>query len=133
MREYGVYNLDGELIYRGDVDDIVTSLDTKRNTVYVAVKNGFKVKRKYYVREIGTKKTMYEEQLDYLIRHLDRYGNTVIPSGKKPSDFLEELEKRGYICEVKTYKNYVGENITLDRPNFSKRKIDYDYILELRR
>ena len=133
MREYGVYNLDGELIYCGDVDSIVSSLDTKRNTVYSAVRNGFKIKRKYYVRELGHKKTIYEEQLECIIEHLNRYGNTVIPDGKKPNYFIKELKNRGYDCEVKAYKNFIGENIVLDRSSLNKRKIDYDYILTLRR
>ena len=45
--------------------------------------------------------------LDYLIRHLTEYGNTVLPNGKDEEYYLKLLSENGIECNVRraTYRD----------------------------
>lgn len=44
---------------------------------------------------------MESTTLDYLIRHLSEYGNTVMPQNKKAEDYLDVLREKGFDCIVR--------------------------------
>lgn len=43
------------------------------------------------------------DTLDYLIRHLNEYGNTVLT--ENPKKYIKKLKEFGYICSVKQYND----------------------------
>ena len=66
----------------------------------------------------------YQNHLEYLVKHLTEYGNTV--SKRDPEPWLEELKQMGLECNVKKRKDkYEGKGRTKVKDIF--------YILELKK
>lgn len=72
-----------------------------------------------------------QETLEYLIAHLDKYGNVYLK--KDPEFYMQELEKRGYKCKLDTYLTIddasiiINEKCLVSKKN--KRRYATDYVL----
>lgn len=72
-----------------------------------------------------------QETLEYLIAHLDRYGNVYLK--KDPEFYMQELEKRGCKCKLDTYlaiddaSIIINEKCLVSKKN--KRRYATDYVL----
>ena len=72
-----------------------------------------------------------QETLEYLITHLDRYGNVYLKDN--PDYYIQELEKRGYRCKLDTYlaiddaSIIINEKCLVTKKN--KRRYATDYVL----
>lgn len=72
-----------------------------------------------------------QETLEYLIAHLDRYGNVFLKDN--PDYYIHELEKRGYKCKLDKYLTIDDANIIINEKCLvskkNKRRYATDYIL----
>lgn len=72
-----------------------------------------------------------QETLEYLIAHLDRYGNVYLKDN--PEYYIQELEKRGYKCKLDTYLAIDDAQIIINEKCFvnrkGRRRYTTDYVL----
>ena len=97
---------DGEMIMRGTAAQIADRLVMCPENVYIAAKQGMKLFKVFTVQEDGydceekkipelkVKKTKHQEKLEYILWHLQHYGNTSIKGN--PKEYIDELEREGF-------------------------------------
>ena len=146
--KYIVYDLFGRELMKGTAKAVSEALDVYSTSINHYAKCHSVVKKKYRILIEGDKPydgsiqrkpirkkpiepNRFEKQMDFLIRHLQAYGNTIIPDNDYYEEFMNELKNRGYECKSEFHKNYSGENITLNNNAFTKRVIDYDIVVRL--
>lgn len=122
---YGVYD-NGVLIYSGTSSQIAKEYKLKQSSMYTYTHSNAKLKSMYDVRVLNEiyeekPKNRYEKTLDYLVRHLLEYGNTVI--NKHPEIYINDLKKMGIKVKVRKVVSYGDDYLV-------KRKDTY-YILEV--
>ena len=143
MYEYGVYDLEGNLVFRGNSNQLLDKYDVSPDMIYHYVKGGAKMKRKYIVKRLGIyqqekeevkiakKLSEKEKYFNYLIRHLKEHGN--VYSRVNPEKYLDELEELGYKCKIEKYYAPRKEDFVIaDRRKNKKPKLreyDTDYVL----
>lgn len=146
--KYIVYDLLGRELMKGTAKAVSEALDVYSTSLNHYAKCNSVVKKKYRIAIEGQQRydgsiqrkpirskpiepNRFEKQMDFIIRHLEAYGNTIIPDNDYYEEFIIELKNRGYECKSEFYKIYSCENITLNNNAFTKRVIDYDIVVRL--
>lgn len=111
-RVYEAYEGD-ELVAAGSAGDIIRQLKLPSNyPISNFAETEYKMLGRYTVMLAGSQriypKTRHEKNLEYLISHLSRYGNTVFD--KEPIEFMDELEKAGYKCAYRKVDSFNGKH-----------------------
>lgn len=146
-KEYGLYE-NGKEILRGNNYDIVRVVRIQPQLVCKYAESGEIVKCRYTIKFIGIKEKEYfynrlggiieeedkDKTLDYLYRHLAKYGNTCL--NEKPTEYIPKLEKMlgEKICYRKRYDvddpwNY--EAVLSQPGKFKRGRKKAYYILEV--
>ena len=134
MHLYGIYNLEGQLLFEGNAKECENKFNVPSTSLYWYSRNDMTLYKSYKVKINGVwqkkeeerplPKPMKEQRLEYLIRHLDRYGNVYVNPKWKPDTYIEELRKKGYKVKVKVYERLVGEG------KKKVKEIDYVFVKE---
>lgn len=130
----------GQLIKKGTSDEIAQIVGCTRSSVNGYSLTGKTIYEKYTIKKVDkilvefecekrerqekkkAKQSEREEKvLDYLVRHLKEYKNTVMPVGIKPDKYLERLKELGYECSVKKTPEIIDN-----------KKASWYYILEVK-
>lgn len=125
--------------FQGTAREIADKYDVSESAIY-HYKNRCKMKRKYYIRTIGERKTQkqpikeikkskYQQTLEYIMLHLERYGNVYCP--EPPNKYIQELKDNGFNVKVNMYRTYDEEFVINVPGNKNKGKYEIDYILTL--
>lgn len=141
---YACYE-NGTEVFRGVLPELKEQFLITSTSMWKYLKGGLKLNRRYEVRVVGQeefkpalkpmkdKRTeaqkKFDEVIDYAVRHLNEYGNTVLPDDDLTDEYLKTLKKMGYKCELKQYYNYKGQNIVIDGSVYNKRKFGADNII----
>ena len=104
----------GKLIGKGTSDEIAELIGCNRSTVNAYAIAEKPVYDKYTFKKVDTvlvsieyerkekpKQEYNDNTLDYLVRHLRKYGNTVMPNRIKPDKYLEVLKEMDLECIVR--------------------------------
>ena len=136
MKIYEVYEADtGKVVYKGTTRQIASKYNVSYANIFM-YKKKCKMCRKYYIRYTGEckaaekkpKKTKHEKTLEYLIAHLNTYGN--VYSKDNPELYMKELNDMGY--KVKVDKYIMPEYDDLKFDGSAKRrkvKCSTDYVI----
>ena len=99
---YGLF-LNNELVDKGTCDELIKKYGTTRNSLIGKAYTDGLYLNKYAVRTIGrtdnnidlkrTQSSKHQANLEYLIKHLRKYGNTCFNG--KVEDYIEELKEVG--------------------------------------
>ena len=103
---YNVYDRDTEkLLFTGDYEEVCTRFNMSSSTISNIVSGHYSSKFPYIIK-IKDSKENVNEIVDYLKRHLDKYGNTTI--NKKKKKYLKVLIEQGY--KIKTKPSIYDKN-----------------------
>lgn len=137
MVEYKIYDTDNNFIFEGDVNQVRERFNLSPYTnLYNYYSNKSLLLKKYRVirYENGVAINTLPKKIDnmdYIIRHLDWYGNVYM--SHDPSEYLDELKKLGYVCKIDTYKVLDDMEIIVSESSkvHRKKKRNYrtDYVL----
>ena len=136
MYTYKVYDVDDNLVFQGSTNEVCYHFHIGLCSLYSYYGRGSKIGGIYRVERVQIDKetkqpikkpSKYEKTLDYLIRHLEEYGNVYL--NEEPSKYLDELKKKGYKVKIDKYITVSGGNMVINEKVFngrkSKRHIDY--------
>ena len=133
LQIYGLYEND-ELVFKGTAREILDKYDIRQDNLWVYVGRGIKLFGKYRINKLDDEQitppkkehkkrlTKYEKDLDYLIRHLREYGNTLL--NYKPNKYIEDLKAVGLDCTYRKAYERTGE---------SGRILSHYYIIEVKK
>lgn len=126
---FAVYE-DGKQLYKGSAIECMNFLDlTSKDIVYSYARNKQTLYGKYIFKRAGErvsegnqkvlkkqkqekpKLTKHEEKLNYLVFHLNLYGNTIIKGD--PKSYLHELKQQGINVSIRPNgrKDYILERV----------------------
>jgi len=136
---YGVYE-DGNLIFKGDVQQVADKFHTHRCNVYACANRGAKFDYRYVISHIGTYKpeedttrprplTEEEKKVKYYTEHLKRYGNTIVRWNDNPKKTIKWLKSIGFDCELKTYNHYIGDDVLFEGGRIGYAHLEQDHIV----
>ena len=124
MKRFKLYE-DNTLVTIGTADELADRLITDRTNIYMAAKSERPLFKRFKVIEMGEdelietpkeekpRKSKHQQKLEYLIWHLEHYGNTSLKGD--PREYLNELSERGidiyYHKSVFSNKDYILERI----------------------
>ena len=107
-------------IGKGTSEEVAKMIGCTRSTVnsyaiynkliygkYKVVKVDTKLVEIEYQRNYKPKTEFNDNTLDYLVRHLKEYGNTVMPNKVKPDKYLEPLREMGLDCLVRSVPEFM--------------------------
>lgn len=128
----------GEIVVKGLIHDVADFMGASDSTIRNSDKNGNAFMGCYYAskesirKKDGEKKsprqTKFEKEVDFIKRHLDIYGNTIM--FKNPIKHLKALGEMGYLTTIKHNPkrviNYKSENAVINRETF-----DESWVIEL--
>lgn len=134
---YECYEKNDKLLIKGTSEEVAELIGCNRSTVNAYAFTDKPVFEKYFIKKVDTvlvnveykqrrkvekkAETFNDNTLDYLVRHLKRYGNTVLPTRTNPNKYLEALRSMGLDCFVRKV------NDVLDN-----KKIGWYYIIEVK-
>lgn len=135
---------DGQVVFRGTYVEIADFLGTTKKAVRTGANYKRKFKSKYWVVYSGwrieeikkkevvkkpevRKPTKFEAKLDYMIRHLNEYGNTV--TNTNPEPYLQELVNRGYLVGFRKVRDNKHHDSLI--ASTSRGKQQYFYVITL--
>lgn len=140
MNYYEIYDSDNNLVFTGNHNEVCEQFNLEMNSLYAYYCRGSKIAGEYTVKRIiyETEKekvkrvlTEREKTIDYIVRHLEYYGNVYVK--KDPSEYLDELEKLGYKCKIDEYQTIDDVEIIVSETSKAlrkrKRKYTTDYVL----
>lgn len=139
MKLYGVYNKD-VLEFKGDVRHIARQYRVCRNTVYCYIDRDRTFLKKYRIRSIDEtplkpqyKSAPFEDNIQYIIKHLRLYGNTTLPKIKNSElkAYVDAIEENGFNIKVVAYNDRTGNQIRLEGSKPPRGKRDINYIVEV--
>jgi len=141
-RVFGLYD-GSRLIFRGNVSQMSAYTLMDRNNVFAYARLGKKFNGHFDIVEIKEekrnepevpKKSKFERQMDSIIYHLKRYGNTVLPANRQreADRYLNELKARGIDVKCTVYKMMDTKYLTLDDTRKSHGKVYTDWIVSLK-
>ena len=134
---YGIYDND-ELIFKGSSNEVADMFNLQNASLYTYYSKGIKIKGKYAVKKLEyikpvkpsvtiIKKNKHQQTLEYLISHLERYGN--VYSKENPESYIDELNSQGYKVKVNEYIT-VQDDFVINCPTSNrKRKKSIDYVI----
>ena len=140
MYLFEIYDPEENLIFVGNTNEVCEQFNIQLNSLYAYYSRRSKIGGIYTVKRIeveNPKKVMpriptkEEQMMDYIIRHLNYYGNVYMKHD--PSEYLDELKKLGYRCKIESYQVIddteiiISETAKLNRKR--KRKYTTDYVL----
>ena len=138
MKIYEVYIPEtNEVVFTGTSRQIAAKFNVSYANIYM-YKKKCKLCRKYQTRYVGDidvpnekpkKMSKHERTLEYLIKHLNLYGNVYL--NEDPDKYLDELKKLGYRVKIDKYLSPRKKDfIICEVKHFKKKgKYDTDYIL----
>jgi hypothetical protein len=142
---YYVYD-QGVLIDKGTSEELAYKYHVSKRGIPNYANRGYKLLGLYDIRLSGLHKAFekkekpkpmsaYEKTLDYLYRHLVKYGNTVLNEEDDPLHYIpmleEELKKKIYtrrVAEKLDPFNYEADEF--NEGKFKRGKTKYFYVLE---
>lgn len=138
MVDYKVYDLDNNFIFQGDVNQVREKFNLSPHTnLYNYYSNRSLLLKKYRViryedgvavNNLPSKVDKHKETMEYIIRHLNIYGNVYL--NHEPSDYLTELESEGYRVKVDVYNPIDDDLLVLGEGAIKKKKKQVkDYII----
>ena len=107
---------DDRFVMKGTVEDLAERLIISDSAIYMAAKSGTLLFKRFSVKQVGVvyenkqttkpipnhrKKSKHQEKLEYLIWHLNHYGNTSIKGD--PKEYQKELQELG--IDIYFYKS----------------------------
>ena len=139
---YGVFNLQGEIQYKGICRDVAEKCGIEEHSLYAYITTDKKLNKSYFIRKLkddgitptrkiwtAPKKPKKEdENLEYLKYHLMVYGQTIC-SSFDPVPYLPKLLDMGMNCRVREMITPMENGIKSRRGR--KKKPDVDYIIEV--
>lgn len=140
MYLFEIYDPEDNLIFVGNTNEVCEQFNIQLNSLYAYYSRNSKIGGIYTVKRIETEKpkkaiprtpSIEEQMMDYIIRHLNYYGNVYMKHD--PSEYLDELKKLGYRCKIDKYQVIDDAEIIISESclNNRKRKRKYatDYVL----
>lgn len=137
-RVFGIYD-GGQLVLQGTAREIEKKIHLDRSSVFQYARIGRKFNKRYDIVEIFQEEkketkprlSKFDRQMDCITRHLDEYGNTVLPCDEKwqTKRYLNELKDRGYNVRLDIYRMMDTKYLTLDDTRRSHGKVYTDYIV----
>lgn len=140
MYLFEIYDPEENLIFVGNTNEVCEQFNIQLNSLYAYYSRNSKIGGVYTVKRIETEKpkkvmptipTKEELMMDYIIRHLENYGNVFMKND--PTDYLGRLKKLGYHCKIDKYQVIDDAEIIISESclNNRKRKRKYttDYVL----
>ena len=136
---------DGNLIFKGKGKDVSYQFNIAENTLYNYYCYGHKIGKRYDVKKVHVepikevkepkrKLTKHEETINYIVWHLNQYGNVYV--NHDPTPYLKELKELGYDCKIDEYKTLDDIDIIISEENTvnrrKKRHYATDYVLTMR-
>lgn len=132
--------LDGEVVFHGTYSEIAQWMCTTEDAVRSGANHRRMFQFKYWVDHAGwqidnkkkkekkVKMTKHEQKLDYLVRHLNEFGNTVLLTN--PKEYQEELAERGYLISWEKVRDgkYNSDRLTASD---NRGKKSYFYVIKL--
>lgn len=140
MYKFEIYDPEDNLIFIGNTNEVCEQFNLQLNSLYSYYCRNSKIGGMYTVKRIETEKpkkviptkpTKEELMMDYIIMHLDKYGNVFI--NNDTTDYLDRLNKMGYKCKIDKYQVIddaeiiISENCLNNRKR--KRRYKTDYVL----
>lgn len=114
---YELYD-DGKLIFKGNRESCAKQIGCQpQSLIHKYTHKGEKMLGRFTLKLVGQEKKVYELKrknkvesvitkrqttLEYLIKHLSKYGNTILNTN--PEKYLKQLKKEGYDCLVRKVK-----------------------------
>lgn len=119
----------GVEIMRGYAKDIEEKYGIKATMLSTYVMQDRLAKGKYRIKclgedsEIKSKDKVFDERINYLIRHIEQNGNVLCT--EEPSEYLIVLKEKGYECSVTSYKVKEVADALVERKHRGRTKTDY--------
>ena len=140
MYLFEIYDPEDNLIFVGNTNEVCEQFNIQLNSLYAYYSRNSKIGGMYTVKRvvadkpekvIPKKPTKEDLMMDYIIRHLENYGNVFMRND--PTDYLDRLNKLGYKCKIDKYLVIDDAEIIISESclNNRKRKRRYatDYVL----